>query len=92
MSKFSKEEIQAALEIMHSEYFTNVVAIASHDEELKELTYIKVPITTPDNGVYLVSILHIEGPKLDLRKLAAAAEAVEEAVKDAVDSQKTEKP
>lgn len=72
---FSKEEIQAALDITHSEYFIQVMSLLSHDPEFKDLNYVKVPISTPDGGVYLVSILHIEGPKVDLRKLAQAAEA-----------------
>jgi hypothetical protein len=73
--QFSKEEIEAALQISHSEYFMNVIALLSHDPDIQELTYTKVPITTPAGGNYLVSILHIGGPKLNLRDLAAAAEA-----------------
>jgi hypothetical protein len=72
---FSKEEIQAALEITHSEYFMQVVALLSHDPENKDLAYVKVPVTTPDGGTYLVSILHVDGPKINLENLAKAAEA-----------------
>lgn len=72
---FSELEIQAALEITHSEYFMQVIALLSHNPQNKELTYVKVPVTTPDGGTYLVSILHVEGPKVNLEKLAQAAEA-----------------
>lgn len=75
--KFSKEEIQAALEILHSEYFMQTVGLLSHDPDNKDLAYVKVPVTTPDGGTYLVSILHVDGPKIDLRKLAEAAEKEE---------------
>jgi hypothetical protein len=75
---FSKEEINAALEILHSEYFLQTVGLLSHDSGIKELNYIKVPITTPDGGLYLVSILHIDGPKVDLQRLAKAAETFEQ--------------
>lgn len=74
---FTKEEIKAALEIAHSEYMMNVMALLSHDPDNKELTYVKVPVTTPQGGTYLISILHIEGPKVNLRDLAAKAEVHE---------------
>ncbi len=74
---FSKEEIQAALEVVHSEYFMQVIGLLSHDPENKDLAYVKVPVTTPDGGTYLVSILHVDGPKVDLRQLAEAAEKIE---------------
>lgn len=71
---FSNEEIQAALELVHSEYFMQVIALLSHNPGNKDLTYVKVPLTTPDGGNYLVSILHIDGPKIDLQKLAEVSE------------------
>lgn len=75
---FSKEEIQAGLELAHSEYFMQVLALLSHDPDNKELNFVRVPVTTPQGGTYLVSILHIEGPKVDLTDLAAKAEAQKE--------------
>ncbi len=74
--KFSKEEIQAALEICHSEYFMQVAALLSHNtEETKDLMFVRVPVTTPQGGTYLVSILHVDGPLLSLVDLEASAEA-----------------
>lgn len=75
---FSKEEVEAALQIAHSEYFMQVIALLSHTDE-KELKYVKCPISTPNGGTYLVSILHIEGPKVDLQDLAKAAVEKEKA-------------
>lgn len=74
---FSKEEIQAALEVVHSEYFMQVIGLLSHDPDNKDLAYVKVPVTTPDGGTYLVSILHVDGPKVNLQQLAEAAEKIE---------------
>lgn len=74
--EFSKEEIQAALEILHSEYFMNVLGLMSHEKDAGELSYVKVPMVTPNGGTYLVSILHIDGPKLHLGNLAKVAEEV----------------
>lgn len=76
--KFSKDEVQAALEISHSEYFMQVVALLSHLEDQKDLAFVKVPVTTPAGGVYLVSILHVDGPKVNLQQLKDAAEKVEQ--------------
>lgn len=75
--QFSDAEIQAALEIVHSEYFSQVAAILSLQKDPKTLSYVKVPMTTPSGGNYLVSILHIDGPVLDLAKLKEMAEVAE---------------
>lgn len=75
--RFSKEEIEAALQISHSEYFMQVISLLSHDSEQTELNYVKVPVQTPNGGLYLISILHIEGTKVDLKQLGKAAEEVE---------------
>lgn len=72
--EFTPEEVEAGLQIAHSEYFMQVVALLSYLKDQKELNYTKVPLQTPDGGLYLVSILHIEGPKIQLDKLAAIAE------------------
>jgi len=74
--EFSKEDIEAALSIAHQEYFMQVTALLSYDKREKDLSFVKVPITTPDGGTYLVSILHIDGPKINLKKLAKAAKKV----------------
>lgn len=75
--EFSKETVQSGLDIAASEYFANVLALLSHRPENGEFTYTKVPLTTPDGGLYLLSILHIEGPKINLQELAKMAEAQE---------------
>lgn len=73
---FTEEEIEAGLEIVHSEYFMHVLGLVSHNPTLKELTFVRVPIQTPEGGLYLVSILHVDGPKIDLQKLAEKADAI----------------
>lgn len=72
--KYTSEQIEAGLQIIHREYFMSVVGLASFDPQYKELTYIKVPLTTPDGGNYLISILHIDGPKINLQNLAKVAD------------------
>ena len=65
MSQLTKEQTDAALEIAHREFFMNVLATLSYTD-LKEVSYHKVPIVTEDGGTYLVSILHVDGPKIQL--------------------------
>lgn len=79
--KFSKEEVEAALNLLHREYFMQVSAVCSYTD-LKELTFTKCPIQTPSGGLYLVSILHIDGPKLSLDALAEASGEVNDESKD----------
>lgn len=71
--KFTKEEVNAALEIIHKEYFSSIMALLSHTEQT-EVSYVNVPVVTPQGGTYLVSILHVDGPKFDLTSLRNAAE------------------
>lgn len=72
--EFPPEQIEAGLSICHQEYFMQVVGLLSHNPEVKELDYVKVPVSTPEGGIYLVSILHVEGPKLNLQNLAKVAD------------------
>lgn len=64
--KPTASDVQTGLEILHREYLMNVVALLSHDESIKELSYVKVPLVTEEGGTYLVSVLHIDGPKMDM--------------------------
>lgn len=77
--KYSKQDIQKGLDDVFKEFFTAVIAVMSFDKRQKELNYAKTMVTLPDGGTYLVSILHVQGPKLDLRLL-----------KQVTDSQKVE--
>lgn len=68
-SKFSKQDIQSGVDNVFREFFTAVVAVLSFDKRQKELSYVKTMVTLPDGGTYLISILHVQGPKLDLQLL-----------------------
>jgi hypothetical protein len=48
-------------------YVESAILLASLEGH-EELTYTKTPMTMPDGGMYLVSILHISGPKIKLQK------------------------
>lgn len=67
--KFSSEDLEAGLTIVHREYFMQILALLSHDQSLSELNFARCPIVTPQGGEYLVSILHISGPKINLRDM-----------------------
>jgi hypothetical protein len=79
--KLNEDQRIEANNIICKEFFTAMVGIASCDESVKELTYIKNSITIPSGGIYLVSILHINGPKLDLEQLKLVSDAIGETSK-----------
>jgi hypothetical protein len=75
--EFSLEEIEAGLQIAHKEYFMQVISLLSLDPNQSELGYVKIPMVTEAGGTYLVSILHVAGPKLNVRQLGKKADAQE---------------
>jgi hypothetical protein len=81
--EFTKEDIEAALQIAHKDYFMQVLSLMSMDPLNTELGFVKVPMITEAGGIYLVSILHVNGPKLNLQQLAAKSDAVAEEEKQA---------
>lgn len=83
--KIKKESVEAGLQAVSKEFFTAIIAILMSDKKQKELTYVKTAITMPDGGTYLVSVLHIDGPKLDLETLRLVSESQKEEVKDEKD-------
>lgn len=75
MKKYKKDDIAAGINTTFKEFFTAVVALLSYDKKIKELNYIRTPITLPNGGVYLISILHIDGPKIDMDLLRSVADS-----------------
>jgi hypothetical protein len=71
--KLTADDISAALDIIHREYFMNVMALLAQTPQT-ELVYVKVPVVTHEGGNYLVSILHIDGPKLNLDAIRETSE------------------
>lgn len=90
ISEFTKQQIKDALEITHSEFFMQTIALLSHDPEFKDLNYVRTAVTTPDGGTYLVCILHVDGPKIDLEALGKAAEEKEKT--DSVEAEAAKTP
>lgn len=72
---FSREDVEAALQIAHKDYFMQVISLMSLDPNQGDLGYVKVPMITDAGGTYLVSILHVLGPKLNLQQLAQKSDA-----------------
>lgn len=80
MAKVPKKEArEIALNAVFKEFFTAIVAILLEDKSQKEVNYVKVPITMPNGGNYLISILHIDGPKMDLDLLRLVSQSQQEA-------------
>ena len=79
MAKVTKKEARdIAWTAYMKEFLAGAIALALEDKSMKELTYIKTPVQMPDGGLYLVSILHVEGPKLDLETLRLVQESQDE--------------
>lgn len=72
------DEIKKALEdknwelvsiISTREWLAMQVALAAHmDPNLKELTYFKKTVHYGDTGKYLITLVHVEGEKIQLRE------------------------
>lgn len=75
--KFKAVEVEAGLTELFKTFLSSAVAICSFDKKMKEINYIKKSVTFPDGGVYLVSILHIDGPKFDMEQYRLVAESQE---------------
>lgn len=76
--KIKAETITEAFGLVAKEFLAQNIALALQDPSLKEINYIKTAATLPNGGVYLVSILHIEGAKLSLDELRVVKKSQEE--------------
>lgn len=65
----TREELDANYMASAEDYFNATMALCTGDEALTELNYIRNTIKTPKGGTYLLSIIHVEGPKIDLVEL-----------------------
>jgi hypothetical protein len=45
----------------------HILATANTRPDLKELNFFKVPVTTNEGGQYLLSLVHVDGPKIQLQ-------------------------
>jgi hypothetical protein len=76
--KFKPEQVEGGFNALFSSFLNSVVALVSFDKKIKELNYVKKTITLPNGGIYLVSVLHIDGPKFDMEQYRLVAESQEE--------------
>lgn len=54
-------------ELVNYEYVTNQIHLVQQMQpELKELTFLKTTLETENGGIYLISFLHVSGPKIKL--------------------------
>ena len=44
--------------------YMDLALISCQEAGLKEINFFKTPITTTEGGVYLLSLLHVDGPKI----------------------------
>ncbi len=72
MSKVDKAQALKALQQFNAEYFKGVLDLLSMLDQ-KDLNHLKTVVETDDGGVYLMSILHVSGPKINFEKLKTGA-------------------
>jgi hypothetical protein len=80
--KFKSADIETGLTDLFRTFMGSAIALCSFDKKMKELNYIKKSITMPDGGIYLISILHIDGPKFDMEQYRQVAESQETELKE----------
>lgn len=90
--KFKAAEVEEAITALFVSFLNSAVAAVSFDKKIKELNYIKKSVTMPDGGIYLVSILHIDGPKFDMEQYRMVAESQETALKSAPQAETQNEP
>lgn len=61
-----KGEIEKSGTIMNSIWIMHQIMVVSSTSTLKELTFLKTPVTFEDGGKYILSFMHIDGPKIKL--------------------------
>lgn len=62
---------EKAYEQISREFLSALIQIA-FVENKTELNFFKTVIKTPDNGVYLLQLQHVDGPKINLQVTSVA--------------------
>lgn len=89
MQKFKKGVIETGIQTLMSSFFQGIVAAMSHDKKNKELHYVKMPLELENGGLYLVSILHVDGPKFNFDTYRQVVEATEKKLAEEAAAAKT---
>lgn len=63
---------EAAYELIHAYINAMIVLVASRPDP-KELNYLKTLVHFPNGGEYLLSLLHIQGDKINLDSIRESA-------------------
>lgn len=60
------------------EYLNAAIYLTALDPNIKELNFIKTAVEMPDGGIYLLSLLHVSGPKIQMDEMRAKMQPMSE--------------
>lgn len=89
---FKLEDVQTGLTEVCKSFLSSVVAIVSYDKTKKDVNYVRQLVTFPDGGVYLVSVLHVDGPEFDMEQYRFVADSQELVATSPKSEESTSKP
>jgi len=65
--QFDEDTVQETIKHITSEYLNKVLTgYAMFLPDYKEIDYIRTPFETPTGGIYVVALMHVMGPKINL--------------------------
>ncbi len=64
-----KLELGKALQQISADYYKAAIEILCMMGDVEELNYLRTPIHMPGDTHYLLALLHVSGPVLNLKKL-----------------------
>ena len=68
-----EDNVEKASIAMNAIWVMFQIMATSATTELKELTYLKTPFTFDNGGKYLLTLIHVDGPKIKLREDSGTA-------------------
>lgn len=69
LSEEEKAELSKALNTMTGDYYKAILQLLCLDPNVSELNYLKTPIQMHNGGNYVLALLHVSGPVLNLDAL-----------------------
>jgi hypothetical protein len=67
LSAIESEDMNRASMAMNSMWLSFHIAHVQKTSDLQELTYIKAPAIFSNGGTYNLSLVHVDGPKIQLK-------------------------
>lgn len=76
LTEEQREQISKALQQVSAEYYKSAIELLTYLGH-GELNYVRTPIHMPNGSEYLLALLHVSGPVLDLHKIGEYEASIE---------------